>query len=131
MNASELAAERYVLLTTFRKNGQAVATAVWIAALADGSFGFTTGGDSGKVKRIRNSPRVLLQPCDVRGRVATGSTATEATARVVEGAECAPVTKAIRKKYGYQYVLVDLSGRISAVFRRRRVADAGVIITVP
>lgn len=131
MNASELATERYVLLTTFRKNGQAVATAVWIAALADGSLGFTTGGDSGKVKRIRNSPRVLLQPCDVRGRVATGSTATEATARVVEGAECAPVTKAIRKKYGYQYVLVDLSGRISAVFRRRRVADAGVIITVP
>ena len=131
MNASELATERYVLLTTFRKNGQAVATAVWIAALADGSLGFTTGGDSGKVKRIRNSPRVLLQPCDVRGRVATGSTATEATARVVEGAECAPVTKAIRKKYGYQYVMVDLSGRISAVFRRRRVADAGVIITIP
>jgi len=131
VNASELATERYVLLTTFRKNGQAVATAVWIAALADGSLGFTTGGDSGKVKRIRNSPRVLLQPCDVRGRVATGSTATEATARVVKGAECAPVTKAIRKKYSYQYVLVDLSGRISAVFRRRRVADAGVIITVP
>jgi len=131
VNASELATERYVLLTTFRKNGQAVATAVWIAALADGSLGFTTGGDSGKVKRIRNSPRVLLQPCDVRGRVATGSTATEATARVVEGAECAPVTKAIRKKYGYQYVMVDLSGRISAVFRRRRVADAGVIITIP
>ncbi len=130
MNSSELAAERYVLLTTFRKNGEAVGTAVWIAALADGSLGFTTGGDSGKVKRIRNNPRVLIQPCDVRGRITSGSTGIEATARTVEGAACAPVTKAIRKKYGYQYVLVDLSGRVSALFRRRRVADAGVIITI-
>jgi len=131
LNASELAAERYVLLTTFRKNGEGVATAVWIAALADGSLGFTTGGDSGKVKRIRNSSRVLLQPCDMRGRITAGSTATEATARTVEGADCAPVAKAIRKKYSYQYVLVDLSGRFSALFRRRRVADAGVIIIIP
>ena len=130
MNASELAAERYVLLTTFRKNGDGVATAVWIAPLSDGSLGFTTGGDSGKVKRIRNNPRVLVQPCDVRGRITPGSKVSEATARAVEGAECAPVTKAIRKKYGYQYLLVDLSGRISALVRRRRVADAGVIITI-
>ena len=127
--AADLASERYVLLTTYRKNGDGVGTAVWIAPLPDGSMGFTTGGDSGKVKRIRNNSRVTVQPCDVRGRVTAGTSPTAATARVVEGAECAPVTKAIRKKYGYQYVLVDLSGRFSALIRRRRVADAGVIIT--
>jgi hypothetical protein len=65
----------------------------------------------------------------MRGRVTVGTSPTQATARVVEGSECAPVTRAIRKKYGIQYVLVDLSGRLSALLRRRRVADAGVIIT--
>lgn len=127
--ADNLASEKYVLLTTFRKNGEGVGTAVWIAPLPDGSMGFTTGGDSGKVKRIRNNSRVTVQPCDMRGRVAVGTSPTQATARVVEGSECVPVTRAIRKKYGIQYVLVDLSGRLSALLRRRRVADAGVIIT--
>ena len=91
--------ETYVLLTTFRKNGEGVPTAVWIAALPDGSCGFTTEATSGKVKRIRNNPQVTLQACSVRGAVKDGSPVVEAMAEVMVGADAAPVWAAICGKY--------------------------------
>lgn len=91
--------ETYVLLTTFRKSGEAVGTPVWIVALPDGSAGFTTEADSGKVKRIRNNPKVTLQPCDMRGRVREGSEIVDATAEVLIGPDALPVRDAIRRKH--------------------------------
>ena len=91
--------ETYVLLTTFRKSGEGVPTPVWIAALPDGSCGFTTEAGSGKVKRIRNNPHVTLQPCDMRGRVREGSAVVEATAEVLMGDEALPVRDAIHAKH--------------------------------
>ena len=38
---STIAAEKYVSLVTFRKNGDAVASPVWITSLPDGSAGFS------------------------------------------------------------------------------------------
>ena len=91
--------EKYVSLVTFRKDGTPVASPVWIVALPDGSAGFTTEDGSGKVKRIRNNPRVTLQACSVRGAVKDGSSVVEATAEVLVGAEAAPVRAAISSKY--------------------------------
>lgn len=91
--------ETYVLLTTFRKSGEGVGTPVWIASLPDGSAGFTTEADSGKVKRIRNNPKVTLQPCDMRGKVREGSDIVEATAEVLIGPDALPVRDAIRRKH--------------------------------
>jgi len=94
-----IADETYVLFTSFRKNGEGVGTAVWIAALPDGTAGFTTELDSGKVKRVRNNPRVTLQPCDVRGRVKAGSAVVEATAEVLVGDAAKPVSAAIHRRH--------------------------------
>ncbi len=91
--------EKYVSLVTFRKDGTPVASPVWIVALPDGSAGFTTDDGSGKVKRIRNNPRVTLQACSVRGAVKDGSPVVEATAEVMVGADAAPVWAAICGKY--------------------------------
>lgn len=91
--------ETYVLLTTFRKSGEGVGTAVWIAALPDGTCGFTTEASSGKVKRIRNNPEVTLQPCDMRGNVKPGTEVVRATAEVLLGDEAAPVRAAIHAKH--------------------------------
>ena len=61
-----LAAEKYVLLTTFRKDGRAVPTPVW--AVRDGdTLAVWTVTDSGKVKRVRRSGEVTVAPCDMRG----------------------------------------------------------------
>ncbi|NBY56957.1 MAG: hypothetical protein EBQ57_01230 [Actinobacteria bacterium] len=46
--------EKYVSLVTFRRDGRAVATPVWFAAVGE-EFGVITETNVGKVKRIRNN----------------------------------------------------------------------------
>ena len=128
MNA-EIAQHRYVLFSTFRKSGVAVKTAVWIAPLGDNEACFTVGGDSGKVKRLRNNPNATLQQCDVRGRVVAGTPVIEATARVVTGADCDPVNVAMRRKYRIQFRLLEWSSAITSKIKRQSDADAAVIVT--
>lgn len=94
-----IADEKYVLLTTFRKSGEAVPSPVWIVGLPGGTVGFTTEDGSGKVKRIRNNGRVTLQPCGMRGTVKAGSVAVEGSAEIVIGPEAKPVRAAISRKY--------------------------------
>jgi len=113
-----IADEQYVSLTTFRRNGEAVATAVWIAPLPDGSAGFTTGASSGKVKRIRNNPAVTLRPCDVRGRVRDGAPTVTATATVLTGADARPIERAIRSKYRLMATLIGAMGTLRGLFTR-------------
>jgi len=126
----DLASVRYVSITTRKRNGETVSSPVWIAPLGDGRLGFTTGGGSGKVKRIRNFPDVVLQPCDARGRVLPGSHAVLATARVVEGAAFEPVGAAIRRKYGWQFTLINAVGTVRGWFSKSTVADCGIVLQV-
>ncbi|MFE9043920.1 PPOX class F420-dependent oxidoreductase [Streptomyces sp. NPDC007818] len=65
-SVERLAACRYVLLTTFRRDGRAVPTPVWV--MRDGDcLAVWSAADAGKVKRIRNGGRVTVAPCDWRG----------------------------------------------------------------
>jgi uncharacterized protein len=113
--------EKYVLLTTFRKNGVAVPTPVWIVAMPDGTGGFTTEATSGKVKRIRNTPSVTLQPCSMRGNVQPGAAVVKATAEVLLDADARPITAAVRRKYRLVMMMLKISDLIRKLFRR---ADA-------
>jgi|SRR5699024_725187 len=108
---ARLAAARYVLLTTFRRHGQPVATPVWIVRYGDG-LGVWTERDAGKVKRVRNSDRVELTTCDVRGRQTDGRT-TAGRARVLDGSGTRQVREALARKYG-------LLGRTAMLFSRLR-----------
>ena len=67
-----LEGHRYVRLTTFRRNGQGVPTTVWFALVDDQAYVFT-GMNSGKAKRLRNNPRVVLTPSNFRGKSKTQS----------------------------------------------------------
>ena len=118
--------EKYVLLTTYRKNGDAVPSPVWIAALADGTAGFTTEVVSGKVKRIRNNPSVTLQACNVRGKVQPGSPVVRATAEVLLDADAKPVSVAIRKKYRVVTLLLTFSDIIRKLFRRAEAPECAI-----
>ena len=115
--------EKYVLLTTFRKSGDAVSSPVWIAALPDGGAGFTTDLDVGKVKRIRHTPRVTLQPCSATGKVKPGAEIVEATAAVKLGADAEPIQKAIRRKYWVLAVLINVPAMFGRLVRRTASAD--------
>ena len=127
-----LANEKYVSFTTFKRNGDPVATAVWLAPLPDGSFGFTTGGDSWKVKRLRNNPKVLVQASNVRGVVKPGAPVFEGTAEAVSGNDPVyiQIEKAVAHKYGLMFKLVKLSGWLQSKFRPNGAADSGVHITL-
>ncbi|MGA2125415.1 MAG: PPOX class F420-dependent oxidoreductase [Xanthobacteraceae bacterium] len=69
------AAEKYLSLETYRRNGRAVQTPVWFAlaptpaASGDAKIYVYTTADSGKAKRIRNSGAARIAPCDARGNV--------------------------------------------------------------
>jgi PPOX class probable F420-dependent enzyme len=91
-----LGAARYVLLTSFRKDGTPVATPVWAAR--DGNWlAVWTAADSGKVKRIRRSGRVTVAPCTARGKPL--GPAVPAQAMLMDDAETRRVRGLIKRKY--------------------------------
>ena len=65
---ASLTSYEFVLLTTFRKSGVGVPTAIWFAH-EHGKLYMVTGRTTGKLKRIRTTSRVLLAPCDWMGNV--------------------------------------------------------------
>ncbi len=118
-----IADEKYVSLTTFRANGQPVATPVWIVPLGPTTAGFTTESTSGKVKRIRNNPKVTLRPCDMRGRVRDGTPESTAIASVLMGADAKPVHDAVKSKYRVMVALMGVGQKLRSVVRRGRPAE--------
>ena len=113
----ELAAAKYVNLATFKRSGQAVETPVWCAADGNELFVFSAG-DAGKVKRVRNSDRARLAPCDFKGGLLGGW--FEARAELVtEPADIARALRALRAKYGWQMWLADVGARLTGRFSRR------------
>ena len=117
MASAELARERYVSLATFRRSGAEVRTPIWFAVV-DERLLMMTGGDSGKVKRLRNNPRIRVAPSDVRG-ILHGPW-RDGTARIVDDPRLiAQARGMLRAKYGWQVTLLDLFARLSGRIRRR------------
>lgn len=123
--------ETYVLLTTFRKTGEGVGTPVWIVALPDGAAGFTTEVTSGKVKRIRNNPKVTLQPCDMRGKVRESSEVVEAVAEVLVGADAHPVRDAIRRKHSLMTKLMSVGAFFRGLVKKPDPTECAIRMTFP
>ena len=93
----EVSRAQYVSLTTFTKDGRPKPTAIWIARDGDRAL-VITEKNAWKVKRIRNTPRVTLAICDMRGKVK--SEPVEAVATVLDDSETEAVYQAINKRYG-------------------------------
>lgn len=97
---ADLATARYILLTTFTKDGRPKPVPIWTAL--DEERGdrllVITERKSWKVKRIRNTPRVTMATCTMRGRPT--SEAVEGTAALLDESQTAAVYDAIGKRYG-------------------------------
>lgn len=98
--------EQFLSLTTFRKSGERVSTAVWIGRDGNALI-VTTPEATGKVKRLRNSPRVEVRPCNRMGLVKDGVEPVAGVAEVLtdEGSR-ERLTGIIRRKYGLKYRVV-------------------------
>ena len=107
----------YLSLETFRKSGKGVPTPVWFAPHQGALYVFSAG-EAGKVKRLRNSSRSRVAPCDVRGRVLGDWTDAQAFL-VDDPVEIAAAHRALLERYGWQMRLLDCGARISGRYHKR------------
>ena len=119
---AQFANAKYFSLEAFRKTGVGVRTPVWFAVDPTALVGRTTFyvytlPDSGKVKRIRNNPKVRINPCTMRGDLRGAW--VDARARVCTADEIAKGQALLNQKYGLMKRIGDffsrLRGRVQTV----------------
>ena len=124
MTLAALEGTRYVLLTTYRRDGRAVPTPVG-PLVRDGKVYVYTPASSGKAKRVRRTARVRVAPCTQRGEP-TGP-ALDGRAWVLAGAEAAAMQEAFRRAWRQQYG--PLYGLMALVERLRGIERCVIEIT--
>ncbi len=115
-SAKQFSREHYISLETYKKNGDAVQSPVWL--VEDGGLLYVrTDPKSWKAKRIRKNQSVRVAPSDMRGKP-TGSW-VEGEAHFVDGEEAERMVKLFKKKYAVTGWIIDaingLRGRRSDV----------------
>lgn len=118
-----LAAGKYVLVTTFKRDGTPVPTPVWVARDGEELIVWTAR-KTGKVKRIRNNGGVEVAACDFRGRPSGPSVKGEA--RLLDGELADRARKLIKRKFGVLGWLT-VTG---SILRRGRDGTVGIAISV-
>lgn len=122
----QLANEKYVSLTTFRKNGQGVATPLWCARDGD-QLVSTTGADSWKIKRIRNNNIVEVVECDARGTVTSDASPIRARASVFTDQPTLDRVEALLKdKYGFAHRVITWTHK----FQKHAANRAVIVLTL-
>ncbi len=115
MSLHSLEGQKYVSVTTYRRSGAEVSTPVWFIT-KDGLLYVWTDASSGKVKRLRNNPKVALAPCKMDGKPLGPS--FEGVASILQDDSSDVLRKAFKSKYG---LMLSLSrtfsrGRSKRVF---------------
>ncbi|HEY2204086.1 MAG TPA: PPOX class F420-dependent oxidoreductase [Pseudonocardia sp.] len=121
---TRLAGEKYLLVTTFRRDGRAVPTPVWAARDGDGLVAFSAR-DAGKVKRIRRDGSVRLAPCTVRGAPTGPEVAGHA--ELLDDAGSTRARRLLVDRYG----LVGRLTMLGSKLRRGEQGTVGIRLTVP
>ena len=113
---AQFAGANYLNLETFRKTGIGVRTPVWFAQDVLHSeptitvFYIYSEADAGKVKRIRNNPRVRVAPCSMRGDVRGAW--VDGRARICQNDEAAYGQQLLKQKYGLLKIVGDFFSRL-------------------
>jgi PPOX class probable F420-dependent enzyme len=124
--------EKYVLFTSYRRDGTAVSTPVWVVELGPDTLGFYTSSESGKAKRLAHTSRATVQPCNARGVPKKGAFAQAATARVVDGAEYEQIHAKVVAKYGLMTKFTAFLAAVGGSLKRKRIpyGDRAVVVSL-
>ena len=114
---SQFAGQSYLNLESYRKNGTPVATPMWFAEEGGVLYVYSLA-DAGKVKRIRNNPRVRVAPCSGRGKLLGDW--VEATAVILD----ASGTQRGHRLLNEKYLLKRIGDLFSKLRKKRRVVIA-------
>jgi uncharacterized protein len=93
---------RYLSITSYKRDGTAVATPVWFVQQG-GSLLAETDAASGKVKRIRRNPHVQVAVCTAGGRLRGEQ--VRAVAEILPDSEIAAVERLIADKYRLDMII--------------------------
>lgn len=121
-DVARLGEGKYLLLTSYRKDGTAVPTPVWVVSDGDTLYAWSAT-DTGKVKRIRRDGKVAVGPCDFKGTPTGDSIPGQAALLDEEGSD--RVRDLIAGKYGISGKLTLFGSKI----RRGRNGSIGIAIT--
>jgi len=120
---SQFSGKKHISIETYRKTGDPVRTPVWFVE-ENGELFVRTDSETGKIKRIRNNPRVRVASCNMRGTV-KGSW-LEGEARIIDPESSKHVFSLLRKKYGIPYRLI----RFAEGFSRSKAKPVGLAIRI-
>jgi PPOX class probable F420-dependent enzyme len=94
---------KYLSITSYKRDGSAVATPVWFVHDVDRLL-VETDGDSGKANRIRHNPRVMVATCSAGGKVRR--TPVEARAEILPDLERTRADRLFARKYRIDRITV-------------------------
>ena len=117
MGFAGFAGQKYLNLETFRKSGAGIKTPVWFATEPSVSLDSNgaklyiyTIGVSGKVKRIRNNPRVKIAPSNAGGKPLGDW--VSAHAEIVTGSEAQHGMQLLNEKYFPSKQILDFFAKL-------------------
>tara|TARA_B100001250_G_scaffold24370_1_gene20322 strand:- start:54 stop:446 length:393 start_codon:yes stop_codon:yes gene_type:complete len=112
--------EKYVNLSTQKKDGSFVNTPVWFAQDKEkNDFYIFSAGDAGKVKRIKNFSSARVAICDVRGNLR--GEWIPAQAELVNQEETKiKAYKQLHKKYGLTIKVFDFFSKLFGKYEQRQ-----------
>lgn len=119
-----LEGEKYLSLTTFRRDGTAVATPVWFVTDEERLLVWSVAS-SYKVKRLRRDGRVRVAACNFRG-IVHGPT-WDGSARILPASTAVRVQRLLREKYPVARRLLDWATTLLSRLHRRPAAPAAYI----
>ncbi len=96
--------QKYISLTTYKKNGEDVSTPIWFARENDDVF-IMTEDQSWKVKRMRNNSKVVFVSCNFIGKIRQKfiDLRIHGNVEFLEGEEVSKAEQKIAKKYRFLY----------------------------
>jgi uncharacterized protein len=118
---------RYLSITSYRRDGTAVATPVWFVQ-RDGTLLVETDAASGKVKRIRRHPEVQVAICTASGRLR--GQARPAAAKVLPDSEVGAIERLISQKYRFDMIIIRPLRFIQAKLHLGRPRTTSVILAI-
>jgi uncharacterized protein len=118
---------KYLSLTSFKRDGSAVATPVWFV-IEHGCLLINTDPQSLKAKRIRRNPAVMVAPCTASGRLRGDP--VPARAELLPHSELERVEQLMARKYRIDRVLILPIYRAVQRLRGARAGAAEVTIAI-
>ena len=92
-----LRGSRQALVVSFKRSGEAVATPVNCAISEQGRAYFRSEPQTAKIRRIEDNPRILVGPCNIRGK--PRGPLAEARARILSAEESKRAQALIRENW--------------------------------